>query len=180
MPMDYHERFFSPPMEEREFVYPEARQKLFINLVENYKIFCPDLSIVYAALNYNSELKIEYLIIFHIVKKEENGTDRALIMWDAPFLYSNRAIPAYRYAVKKNMHQQFFQECRNHLCMIPQERFLEFLQSYVGGELSIDPNNERFWKNPNMVDTLMHGMSEMSLQYRPVGYRNPNRPKEYF
>lgn len=175
MPLDFHERYFSPPEEERLIVYPDAREKLFINLVENYKIFCPDFDILYAALNFDSEIKIDYLIIFHTVYEE-----REIVLWDAPFLYSNRAIPAYRYAVKKSLHDEFFKECRAHLCMIPQERFIEFLKSYIGGELSLDPEDERFWKNPNMTQTLMRGMSEMSLQYRPVGYRNPNRPKEYF
>lgn len=174
MPMDFHERFFSPPQEERLFVYPEARQKLFINLVENYKIFCPELQIIYAALNYDSELKIEYLIIFHTVLEGQE-----VIMWDCPFLYSNRAIPAYRYAVKRSMHSEFFTECKAHLCMIPQDKFIQFLGSYLCGELSLDPEDERFWKNPSMMGDLMRGMSEMSLQYRPVGYRNPNRPKEY-
>lgn len=175
MSIDFHERFFSPPQEERLMVYPDAREKLFINLVENYKIFCPDLTILYAALNFDSELKIDYLIIFYT--RFEN---KDVIMWDAPFLYSNRAIPAYRYAVNNSLHEDFFKECRFHLCMMPQDRFIEFLRSYVGGELSLEPMNDRFWKNPEMGPTLMKGMSELSLQYRPVGYRNPNRPKEYY
>ena len=175
MSIDFHEKFFNPPMDERLFVYPKPRQQLFLNLVENYKLYCPDLTMLYAGLNYDSSLKLDYLVIFHRVLDEQD-----VILWDCPFLYSNRAIPAYRYAVKNNLHEDFFKECKFHMCQIVQPRFIEFLESNLCNNLSLNPKDPRFWKDPKNVYDLMNGMSELSLQYKPVGYRNPNRPKNYF
>lgn len=175
MPIDFHEKYFKPPMDERLLIYPKPRQDLFLNLVENYKIFCSDLTMLYAGLNYDSSLKIDYLVIFHRILENQD-----VILWDCPFLYSNRTIPSYRYAVKNQLHKEFFQECKFHLCQIVQYRFIEFLESGLCNELSVKSDNPRFWKDPRNIGDLMKGMSELSLQYRPVGYRNPNRPKEYF
>lgn len=175
MSLDFHEQFFRPPMEERQFIYPGPRQQLFRNLIENYKIFLPDLSLLYAGLNYDSAVKIDYLVIFNNTLEKQ-----PVIMWDAPFLYTNRTIPSYRYAVKKGLYDAFFKECKAHLCIIPQSRFREFIESNLCERLSNDPNSPRYWMKPKMIGSLMRGMSEMSLQYKPAGYRNPNRPKQYF
>ena len=40
------------PFEEKTFILPQPRIKLFQNLIENYKVFCPELKLIYAFLNY--------------------------------------------------------------------------------------------------------------------------------
>ena len=175
MSIDFHEKYFKPPLDERLYILPKPRQQLFLNLVENYKLYCPDLTMLYAGLNYDSSEKMDYLIIFH---RELEGQD--VILWDCPFLYSNRTIPSYRYAVRNNLHKEFFTECKFHMCQIVQPKFIEFLESNLCNYLSLDPEDPRFWKLPENCKDLMHGMGELSLQYRPVGYRNPNRPERYF
>ena len=42
------------PFEEKTFILPQPRIKLFQNLIENYKVFCPELKLIYAFLNFNS------------------------------------------------------------------------------------------------------------------------------
>ena len=160
------------PMEERILVYPKQRQQLFLNLVENYKIFCPNLKMIYAALNFDSELKIDYLVIFETVKK-----GKSFIVWDCPFMYTNRAIPAYRYAVKNNLHKEYFDTCLGHLCQMDRGKFTEFLNSSLCGNLSTNPNSTAYWKSQDNAHALMKGMSEMGLLYIPEGFRNTGRRK---
>ena len=160
------------PMEERIFVYPKQRQQLFVNLVENYKIFCPTVNMLYAALNFNSELKIDYLVIF---ETQKNG--KTFILWDAPFMYTNRAIPAYRYAVVNNLYKDYFDTCMGHFCQMEKDKFFEFLHSDLCGNLSINENSPLFWKSHENSYALLKGMSELSLMYVPEGFRNTGRRK---
>lgn len=160
------------PMEERILIYPKQRQQLFLNLVENYKIFCPNIHMIYAALNYDSELKIDYLVIFEAYKKS-----KSFILWDSPFIYTNRAIPAYRYAVKNNLHKEFFDTCTAHFCQMDRDKFTEFLSSSLCGNLSTNENDPLYWKLPENSHALMKGMSEMGLLYIPEGFRNSGRRK---
>ena len=160
------------PMEERLMVYPEQRQGLFINLVENYKVFCPNLNMIYAGLNFNSELKIDYIVIF-----ETNLRGKDLILWDCPFAFTNRAVPAYRYVVKNKLHKEFFDTCMQHFCQVEREKFYEFLGSDLCGNLSLNKNDSKFWKLAENSPALMKGMSELSLLYTPKGFRNSGRRK---
>lgn len=157
---------FQLPEEERlSLVYPKPRQELFLNLVENYKIFYPNLKLIYAALNYNSELKVEYLIIF---KAEAKG--QKVILWDAPFLYTNRTIPAYRYAIKTNTHKQFFDSAFMHLVQMTYGKFLELVESPHCDNLSRDSKNKRYWKNPEFSEALIKGLSNCGMLFRPEGF----------
>ena len=59
------------PFEEKTFILPQPRIKLFQNLIENYKVFCPELKLIYAFLNFNSKNPIDYLLIFTGTRKGE-------------------------------------------------------------------------------------------------------------
>ena len=160
------------PMEERLMVYPKQRQQLFLNLVENYKIFLPNLKMIYAALNFDAELKMDYLVIF---ESSKNG--KPFILWDAPFAFTNRSVPSYRYAVKNSLHKEFFNTCLAHLCQIERGKFIEFLNSSLCGKLSIDSKSDLYWKSPANSQKLMKGMSELGLLYVPEGFVNTGRRK---
>ena len=160
------------PIEERLMIYPKQRQQLFLNLVENYKIFCPNIKMIYAAMNFDSELKIDYLVMFETIHK-----GKPFILWDSPFMYTNRSVPAYRYVVKNSLHKDFFESCANHFCQMDRDKFIEFLNSDLCGNLSADSNNPSYWKLPENSHALMKGMSEMGLLYIPEGFRNTGKRK---
>ena len=110
------------PFEEKTFILPQPRIKLFENLIENYKVFCPELKLIYAFLNFNSKNPIDYLIIFTGTSKGQK-----VLLWDVPYLYSNKTIPAYRYICKNNLFDQFFKFCEESMCRMNYERFIEFI-----------------------------------------------------
>ena len=149
------------PFEEKTFILPQPRIKLFQNLIENYKVFCPELKLIYAFLNFNSKNPIDYLLIFTGTSKGEK-----LILWDAPYLYSNKTIPAYRYICKHNLYEQFFKFIEESLCRMSFIRFKEFIPSTLCG-LSLDENDPKYWKNPENADTLLESMADLALQYTP-------------
>lgn len=156
-----YEHEIDVPFEEKTFILPEDRQALFTNLIENYKVFCPEMKLVYAFLNYNSEQPVDYLLIFsafsHGVK---------VCLWDVPFLYSNKTIPAYRYICRNNLYTQFFTFCRESLCRMSWDKFKDFIPSRFCN-LSWDKDNIHYWKNPENSKALVQGMMDLSLQYTP-------------
>ena len=167
--MIYYDRCeFNPPLEELLIIYPDARKKLFYNLIENYKIYLPGIKMIYASLNFNSELRIDYIAIFTGVLN--NGYK--FLFWDSPYAFTNRSIPGYRYAIKTNQYQEFFNECKKHICQIPYSKFVEFIQSDLCGNLSMDPNSSNFWKNPENSEVLIKNITELGLLYRPKGFRD--------
>ena len=165
---------FECPLEERLLIYPKERQQYFINMVENYKIFCPQINMIYASLNFNGELKCDYLVIFEAMLK--GGKEG--IVWDCPFIYTTRAIPAYRYAVKTNQYKEFFDNCMSDFSVMDRSLFYEFLQSQYCEELSLDPNNDKYWMHPNNSEKLLKGLSECGLLYRPSGFKPNPLPKD--
>lgn len=149
------------PFEEKTFILPEARIKLFQNLIDNYKVFCPSFQLLYAYLNFNSKNPIDYLLIF---KYTDNR--RRILLWDTPYLYSNKTIPAYRYICKNNLYDQFFKYCEESICRMPYDKFLEFIPCNLCG-LSLNKNSDKYWMKEENADDLLHSMSELSLQYTP-------------
>lgn len=159
------------PQEELFFITPDERKKFFLNLVENFKLYCPKLKMIYGALNYDSSLMVEYLTIFETTT-EIGSVSRDMIVWDSPYLYTNRALPAYKYAVRTGQHEKYFNMCAAHMAVIPRAKFSEFIVSDLCGNLSFDKNSDRHWKKPENAKRLIKGMSELSIQYVPRGFRN--------
>ena len=149
------------PLKEKQFILPQPRIDLFKNLIDNYKVFCPELKLIYAYLNFNSKHPIDYLLIFTATSKGNK-----VLLWDAPYLYSNKTIPAYRYVCKNNLYDQFFKYCEESLCRISYSKFLEFIPCNLCG-LSLNPKNPKYWADQNNADILLGAMSELSLQYTP-------------
>lgn len=149
------------PFEEKTFILPQPRIKLFENLIENYKVFCPELKLIYAFLNFNSKTPIDYLVIF-----TGTSNNKKIVLWDAPYLYSNKTIPAYRYICKNNLFEEFFKYVSESLCRMSYDKFLEFIPCNLCG-LSLDPKDPKYWKKQENADILLTAMSDLSLQYTP-------------
>lgn len=151
------------PFEEKTFILPQDRIALFKNLVANYKVFLPGLKCIYAFLNFNSQNAIDYLIIFEGYTKDSG---QKIILWDCPYLYSNKTVPAYRYIVRNNLHSQFFKFASESLCRMEYGKFLELIPSDMCN-LSLDPNSSLYWKNPDNADQLVKAMMGISMEYTP-------------
>lgn len=149
------------PFEEKKFILPKPRIKLFNNLIENYKIFCPELNLIYGFLNFNSQTPIDYLLIF-----TAQSSGHKVLLWDAPYLYTNKTIPAYRYICKNNLFETFFKFTEESMCRMSYDKFKEFIECNLCG-LSNNPDSPLYWKKQENGDQLLSSMAELALQYTP-------------
>ncbi len=151
------------PFDEKTFILPNDRIALFKNLLDNYKVFIPQLELMYAFLNFNSENPIDYLVIF---KATEVRTGETIVVWDCPYLYSNKTIPAYRYIVRNGLHEKFFKYITESASRMPYAKFREFIPSNLCN-LSFDPKSPLYWKKNENADTLVKAMMGISMEYVP-------------
>ena len=160
MTMFKHKYPYDVPRDELMFITPDNRKKLFYNLLDNYKIFCPGLTLEYAYLNFDSKNPIDYALIF----KGMSTKKTPIITWICPYVYAWDSIPGYRYAVKNNYHQQFFNEEAKLMARMPGNRFPEFIDLMC--HLSMK-EGESYWKNPEYAEIVLDNLSEMYLRYSP-------------
>lgn len=146
------------PREELLYILPEARQKLFMHMIEEYKNRYPTFKMIFAYYNTDSKYPIDYIVLFK-VKRE----DRTMILFDMPFLYTDRAIPGYRYCIKNNLLDDFFQEAVDSMTTISESKFAEYLN--IMCNLSIDKDSELYWKNPKNISILVNGLKDLALRY---------------
>ena len=85
------------------------------------------------------------------------------MVWDNPVQYTNRSIPGYRYYVKNNRFNDFFEECGKNFCRIPWDKFQEFIQ--YGCNLSWKKEDDLYWKKPENSFTLLKNLHELSFLY---------------
>lgn len=166
----YTDGAFDIPINELIMILPQQREALFLNFVTNFSNFNKDLKLLYAAMNFDKELKVDYLIIYQINR---------FILWDNPFIYTERSIPGYRYIIKHNMYKEFFIECRRSFSQISIDKFFEFIGSNLCGNLSQNPKSPDYWKDPNNAPKLIKGMVDMSMQYVPQYFKS-NRSNARF
>lgn len=158
-----YEHEIDVPFDEKKFILPQSRIKLFNNMIDNFKVYYPGLKLLYAYLNFNSETPVDYLLIFSY---DVDGESKA-IYWQIPYLYSNKTLPAYRYICKNGLYETFFTFCMESMCKMPYEKFKEFIPSNLCN-LSFDKTDSKFWKNPDNADILTKAMANLSLQYTPM------------
>lgn len=147
------------PKEEKRYITPEPRKKLFLHLINEYKIRYPELKLEYANLNHNSDIPVDYVLMFK--SKDESGKDVLYI--EIPFLYSDRAVPGYRYCVRNKILDDFFYEALHLMTKISYDRFVEFLNIML--ELSVVEDSPLYWKREENIDKFTKGLIELSSRY---------------
>lgn len=155
-----HKPPYTVPRDELLYITPEARKKLFYNLLQNYKVFCPGMTLQYAYLNFNSKIPIDYCVVFSAIGKNKEK----ITAWSCPYIFGWDSIPGYRYAVKNNLHDKFFAETSSMMARIRTVRFNEFIEMMC--QLSVE-DGESCWKNEEFADTVLDNLSEMALRYTP-------------
>ena len=147
------------PIDERKFIRPDVRQKIFKEIYSTYQTKY-GISLIYGCLNTNPEILIDYCIIFKT--KNDDGT-KDLILFDIPPIHSDRSTPGYRYCKRSNLADDFYEEGINSMVVMDKQRFFEFLTAKL--ELSMNKNDELYWKSPNNSKELLQGLLDLSLRY---------------
>lgn len=148
------------PMEEKNFIDPRLRPKFFMDLIQNYKERYPNIKLIYAYLNTDAKIPIDYVVVFS-TRNIDNTMD--LIIYDAPLLYNDRSLPGYRYCKRLKIEDDFFKEAINNMVSLTTVRFNEYINMMLN--LSIESNSELYWKKPDYSKTFVKGLLDLSLRF---------------
>ena len=157
------------PSEERTMIDPVTRQRLFTEIYKTYsKMY--RIQLIYAYLNTDPNLNaidptvlIDYLIIYK-ARNDANTTD--LILYDAPPIFSDRCVPAYRYYKKVRKKDNFYRFGIDEMVILQKNRFYEFLATSPRLKLTRNKKDgEKYWKHPKNGVKLAKALSELGMQY---------------
>lgn len=152
------------PPDERRFISPDIRQKLFKDLCNNYKSKL-NLNLIYGYLNSDPEIMIDYCIIFKVRNNDDTGD---LILFDVPPIHSDRSTPGYRYCKRTHQVYKFLEYGIDDMAVMDKNKFFEFITLNLG--LTRNKNDYLYWKNPDNYKVLLQGLLDLSLRYnkRPI------------
>lgn len=148
------------PMPEKMYILPEAREKLFMHMINEYKTRCPGLTLLYAYLNHDAEFPVDYLLIFKAMSDDNRVS---LILFETPYLYSDRTLPGYRYCLRNNLLDDFFQESTDQMPRLSRGRFNEYITTML--ELSMNKESPEYWRAPGNASKLGKGLVDLSVIY---------------
>jgi len=151
------------PFDELVFITPSSRERLFMDLINEYKTRYPNVKFILAYLNKDASLKVDYLIVFEF---KHNTTNELGIGFDIPYIYTKGSIPGYRYCKRENKLNEFFKEANNKITAISYSKFKTYIEGYL--ELSMKKEDPLYWKSPNNFKKLSDGLIELYIQYNRI------------
>lgn len=148
------------PFEYRSVIAPDVRARVFKEIYEGYPKRYSSMKLLYAFLNHNADLMIDYGIIYSARNNDDTGD---LIVYGIEPIFSDRCTPAYRYY--KNMHktENFFQFGVEEMVVMDKNKFFEYLNQKL--DLNRKKGDERYWRDPKNGEELCKGLLDLSLEY---------------
>ena len=147
------------PANEKQFIMPDVRQKIFKEIYTMYQRTY-NIKLIYAYLNTDENLMVDYVLIF---KARNNDDTKDLIVYDCVPAFSDRSTPGYRYCKRTGVTKEFYQEGINSMVVMERDKFYEFIKFGLG--LSLDKSDELYWKSPNNYKELLEGLLDLSIRY---------------
>jgi len=158
------------PREEKLFIQPTVREKLFLDLINEYEKRYPGMTLEYAYLNSNPEIPMDYILLF---KTRNTDNTVNLIVYDCPMLFSDRSITGYRFCKREGKLDDFFEEAIASMVRFPEIAFKEFIEEIVGLDY-FNEESQNYWKNEEFTERVSNNIMALAIRYVP---RNINTPK---
>lgn len=157
--IDKHKKLVIP-IDEKLYIMPDVRAKLFSKLLQDYAKYYPKYKLIYGVLNNKATatMAVDFMLIFEYKVGNNN-----VILIEAPFQYSDRTIPGYRYCLREGLIQDYFEEAGELMVRMPAYRFYEFLNLRL--DLSDNPESEDYWKREEHAEKLTEGMVDLSVRF---------------
>lgn len=147
------------PFKHRSWIEPAVRNVAFKEIYEGYtKRF--SVKLLYAFLNHNPDLMIDYGIIYSARNDDDTGD---LIIYAIEPLFSDRCTPAYKYYRNMGKTENFFNFGIEEMVVMDKEKFYEYL--YQRLDLNRKKGDPRNWKDPENGEELCKGLLDLSLEY---------------
>lgn len=147
------------PTEEKRFITPEVREKMFKHIYSGYPKRYP-MKLIYAYLNSDPNMMVDYVVIYSARNDEDTGD---LILFDVPPIHSDRSTPGYRYCYRTKKEDEFFKAGVDDMTIMDKNLFYEFITMKLG--LSRDKKSPDYWKSANNYEDLLQGLLDISLRY---------------
>lgn len=147
------------PAKEKQFIMPDVRQKIFKEIYTMYQRKYT-IKLIYAYLNTDPDLMVDYLIIF---KTKNTAGNKDLIIYDCVPAHSDRSTPGYRYCKRTGITDDFYEEGINSMVVMEKNKFYEFITSGLG--LSTDKNDPLYWRSGENYKDVINGLLDLSLRY---------------
>jgi hypothetical protein len=153
---------FNVPMNERKFIKPDIRKKAFKEIYLTYqkKYEHVGMKLLFAYLNTDPNKIVDYIILYKA--KDDSGTTD-LILYDAVPAFSDRSTPGYVYCKRNNIADKFYEEGIESMVKMSKDKFDQFIE--LGLHLSLDKNDELYWKNLDNIEDLIRGLMDLSFQF---------------
>lgn len=147
------------PFKHRSWIEPAVRMVAFKEIYEGYiKRF--SVKLLYAFLNHNPELMIDYGVIYSARNDDDTGD---LIIYSIEPLFSDRCTPAYCYYRNMGKIENFFNFGIEEMVIMDKEKFYEYL--YQKLDFNKKKGDPRYWRDPNNGEELCKGLLDLSLEY---------------
>lgn len=150
------------PLEELAWIEPGPRNRLFIDLIDQCKKRYPGLKLIYAAMNFDSSILCDFLVVFEFI----SDSGKKGVYFIAPFIYTDLAIPGYRYAKRENRLDQWFSQFFDGLCKADYKIFFEYL---AANNFGIFKGYDNMWNDPKNFKPLAECLIEQQLLYKNKG-----------
>lgn len=152
------------PIDEKLYILPDVRAKLFNHLIKEYGKRFPDYKLIYGLLNNNASptMAIDFMLIFEYRVQNKN-----VILIEIPFQYSDRTIPGYRYCLREGLINDYFEEAGELMVRLPAYRYYEYLNLRLN--LSDNPDDPLYWRKKEHSEKLIEGLVDLSLRFTRKG-----------
>lgn len=171
----------------RTFAILPDRDRYFNDLIQQFKKKYPQMKIVYAnnmmgARMDPSRPNPDFIIIAKYTVDQPGRRPINVMMVDAPMLFTDRALAGWTISVESGNLNGYFDYMMEKALRIDQTKFYEYIQHMA--LLSLDPQNELYWKKIENADRLVKDLSELYARYNKKtgnkmqdarGYQTPTK-----
>lgn len=104
----------------------------------------------------NQDIQVDYCIIWESPYEDK-------VYFDLPYIHTNRSIPGYRYCVRENKLDLWFQLALEDMANLDTDKFAEYIESHM--KLSLDEESDLFWKKNENKVKLVSSLIDLGLRY---------------
>lgn len=164
------------PQEQLNYIDKNDRPKYFLNIVNEYKKRYPEMKLIYCFLNIDPKCPVDFVLLFSTrAYSQDKKHCISTIVYDIPLIYTDRSIPGYRYCLamdynhniptedKHSKSSQYFEAGVHRLVRVEKNKFDEFINKYL--KLSLQKDNEKYWKKAEYAPQLAKGLVDLALRY---------------
>lgn len=154
------DKILNIPLSERQYMTGPLRAKLVAEIFSQYKKRFDRLKMIYGIVNRNGQIPVDYAAIFTVVS---NGNVKLIII-DVAYAYGERSTPGYRWCKIHHKEDDYFKEVGSHLAQMTEASFHASIVDNM--HLSLDKDDPLYWKNPDNVDALAKGLSDLYIKFK--------------